>query len=88
MYDTLYFANQGNAMSTMNEPPIGTNKSRARAELERLTANYDGPITRKGDPARVTLACTGCGHRRRIAVDFLGERPRCLRCGAGATVEP
>jgi hypothetical protein len=39
-----------------------TGKERARAELERLVAAYDGPITRSGH--RVQVSCQVCNTRR------------------------
>jgi hypothetical protein len=58
-----------------------TNKQRQREELEKLVAEYDGPITRDRG-SRVQVACSICSARRMVGVDQLQFKLHCLRCGA------
>lgn len=58
-----------------------TSKQRARVELEKLVANYNGPINRSRSQ-RVIVACV-CGARRSVATEnALKWKFHCLRCGA------
>lgn len=62
-------------------------KQKQRAELERLCAEYDGPIS-KGVGQRVVIACTACRHRRTVAVAFaLSFGRACNKCGAKTRIE-
>jgi hypothetical protein len=60
-----------------------TTKQRQRAELERLCAEYDGPINRQRSQ-RVVLCCETCNARRSISlVSYTAIATRhCFRCGS------
>jgi hypothetical protein len=63
-----------------------TIKERQRAELEQLVAAYDGEITRNARAGHVSVGCTVCNARRRVAAEQLNFKLHCLRCGAAMTV--
>ena len=59
----------------------GFSKIALRAELERLVAQYEGPINRKND--RVTVRCSVCPARRMVSTQYLLRfGMTCLRCGS------
>jgi len=61
----------------------GFSKIALRAELERLVAQYDGPITRERNAGRMTVICTVCPARRMVPMQYLLRfGVTCLRCGS------
>jgi hypothetical protein len=57
---------------------LTTTKEQQREELERLTADYDGPIIREARDQRVQMVCSQCRARRMVS--GLAFAVFCRRC--------
>jgi hypothetical protein len=66
-----------------------TEKQRARAELERLVAEFHekGGAISRSPGISATLVCQGCNHRRHVSIRFVENfSTACNRCGAPSRV--
>jgi hypothetical protein len=59
---------------------MADDKEAQRAELERLTADYDGPVTRRKRDQRISMVCPACKARRMVS--GLMFTIACRRCGS------
>jgi hypothetical protein len=59
---------------------MSDDKEAQRAEAERLTADYDGPVTRRKRDQRISMVCPACRARRMVS--GLMFTIACRRCGS------